>query len=477
MYKQENNQCGGSATVAAGNEEEKTGGGASSPTSHASSPASTQSMKKVLIFADLFPPAFGPRMGYLCKYIRAYGWQPRVITEAVPEQTFRFLADTCPVSSVSFYTARSNRMKKLQWFLIFLLDGCFRYKNRRMYREAEKIMQEESFDVVLCSTYRTFPLPAAARIARKYRLPLVADLRDIIEQYTGNEFISHPLPSFLGLGNLLAAVFRHKSLRARNRVLREAGFVTTVSSWHVETLRAYNPNISLIYNGFDPELFYPDSPPTERFIITYTGRILSTTMRDPSLLFEALAVLKARKTFTETDCRVYWYVDEASREIIRTEAEKAGVSAFMEYKGYVPAEAIPRVLNASSVLLLLTNKAEGAGPKGIMTTKFFESLAVEKPVLCVRSDEGCLEAAIREANAGLAARSREEVCEFLKTHYREWKEKGYTSSAIRRNVLQTYSRRQQAGQFAAIFDRLLEERRRQPGNSPAESAQGEPAQA
>ncbi len=412
--------------------------------------------KKVLILADLFPPAFGPRMGYLCKYIRMYGWQPRVVAEAVPEQTFRFLAGECPVSYVSFYTARAGWGRKFQWLGVLLMDACFGYKNRRMYREAEKILREESFDAVLCSTYRTFPLPAAARLARAYRLPLVADLRDIIEQYTGNEFISHSLPSCLGLGKLVAAAFRRKSLRTRNRALRAADYVTTVSPWHVETLQMYNTNTKLIYNGFDPELFFPEPIPTRQFTITYTGRLLSTTMRDPGLLFEALAELKARKILSEADCRVNWYVDEASWNILRAEAEKAGVEAFMEYKGYVPAEAVPGVLNASSVLLLLTNKAAGAGPKGVMTTKFFESLAVEKPVLCIRSDEGCLEAAIRDARAGLAARSRKEVCDFLETYYREWKEKGYTCSRIRPEVLQTYSRREQAGMFAAILDRLVE---------------------
>ena len=36
--------------------------------------------KKVLIVCDMFPPAFGPRMGYLCKYMRQAGWNPVVVT-------------------------------------------------------------------------------------------------------------------------------------------------------------------------------------------------------------------------------------------------------------------------------------------------------------------------------------------------------------------------------------------------------------
>jgi hypothetical protein len=91
-----------------------------------------------------------------------------------------------------------------------------------------------------------------------------------------------------------------------------------------------------------------------------------------------------------------------------------------------------------------------------MTTKFFEYLAVGKPVLCVRSDESYLAAAIEEAHAGLAATATEEVCRFLNLHYTEWKGKGYTSAAIDWEVLRRYSRREQAGQFARLFNRTLQ---------------------
>lgn len=404
----------------------------------------------------MFPPAFGPRMGYLCKFIRTSGWEPTVLTEKINEDTFSFLAETCPVTSIDFYPAQRKLMRKLQWLTVFFLDLLGGYKNRRLYKEADKLLRQTSFDIILCSTYRTFPLPAASRIAKKYRLPLVADLRDIIEQYSGNEFISHPLPSSFGLDTLIANAFKRKSLKQRNRVLRQANAVTTVSPWHVDTLKAYNPNTRLIYNGFDPDLFYPRHIPTDRFVITYTGRLLSTAMRDPRLLLEALRRMEAEGVFTPAQCRVEWYVDPLSRQTIGKEAREAGVLPFMEFKGYVPASEIPNVLHRSSVLLLLTNKADGNGPKGVMTTKFFESLAVEKPILCVRSDEGCLEAALKESEAGLAARTVEEVCEFLQARYREWQQQGYTVSSCRKEVIRQYSRKEQACQFASLFDSLTE---------------------
>lgn len=414
-------------------------------------------MKKVLIICDAFPPAFGPRMGYLCKYLKQCGWEPIVLTEHIDDTLFAFLADECPTTYVRYYTARGKVARQLEWLATFLLDLCFGYKDRLLYKKAQALIEEHGAELVLCSTFRTFPLPTALRIARKYRLPLIADTRDIIEQYAGQEYLDHAIPSLLGMGKIVAAIHKWKCLRQRNKALRYATAVTTISPWHVEVMKQYNPKVELIYNGFDPELFYPEQPTTRQFTITYTGRLISTAMRDPLLLLEALAILTAKGVLSPEKCRVAWYVDKTSEAVIRREADKAGVAQYMDFKGYVSASAIPKILNNSSVLLLLTNKAAGGGPKGIMTTKFFESLAVGKPILCVRSDEDCLEAAIRKTNAGLAARHADEVCNFLAHHYQQWQQQGYTSSSIRKEELCKYSRKEQANQFIRIFEQALRE--------------------
>lgn len=411
-------------------------------------------MKKVLIICDLFPPAFGPRMGYLCKYLKYYGWEPVVLTESIEDNTFAFLANKCKVVYVNYYTAKSAFARKLQWIGTILLDFCFGYKDIRLFKEAKKLVEKEPFELVLCSSFRTFPLPAAYKVAQKYQLPLVVDLRDIIEQYTNDEFISHPFPSLFGLNKLFISIFKRKMLSSRNRVLRQANFITTISPWHVNILKQYNPNIELIYNGFDPELFQPKQEKTDQFIITYTGRLLSTAMRDPGLFLEALRILSEEKVLTPQNCQVHWYVDEASWKIISEVAKMWGTLPFMHFKGYVPASHIPSVLNNSSIILLLTNRASGSGPKGIMTTKFFESLAVEKPILCVRSDESYLAETIKETNAGLAATKFNEVYDFIQFHYNEWKEKGYTTSSVKRGKLNLFSRKEQAKQFIQIFEKV-----------------------
>lgn len=410
-------------------------------------------MKRLLILCDMFPPAFAPRMGYLCKYLTRKGWEVHVVSEQIEDQTFAFLEGyAASVRYVSFYSTRYSLLRKIQWIVVMLLDWLFHYKDRKMYQVAASVLRQQDCQAILGCTYRTFPLPAAARLAQHFGLPFIADLRDIVEQYAAEEFIAHPLPLPRWLNRPIHARFRRRLLRDRNQALANASAVSSVSPWHVETLKAYNPHTHLIYNGFDPELFYPKALPTKLFTITYTGRVHSVALQDPSLLLEAIQSLDQRGMIYAKDFRVVWYTDQRSRSLIEQEAERFDVGKYMEYKSYVPAAEVPAILNQSAILLLLTNKSGDGGPNGILTTKFFEYMAVEKPILCVRSDEACLAETIQRTHSGLAATQVEEVCQFLLHYYKEWQVKGYTTSAVDHDQLRQFSRREQANLFAQLIE-------------------------
>ena len=412
-------------------------------------------MKNVLILCDMFPPAFGPRMGYLCKYLKLNGWNPIVVTEYINENTFSFLRKDVDVTYIHYYK-KTGLAGKIEWGCTILCDILFGYKDNRIYREALQKTKKYRFDLILCSTYRTFPMQAAWRLSKKNGLPLVVDLRDIIEQYSGNEFITHSLPKLFGIDKIISSNFKKRNLQLRNKILRDAACVISVSPWHVLVLSEYNDNTKLIYNGFDSEVFYPAHKRAEQFFITYTGRLLSVAMRSPDLLFQALERLANEHIITPDMFRLRWFVDEKSKQIIEKETEKySNLSAFMDYKGYVAASKIPEILNESEIILLLTNKSDSKGPKGIMTTKFFESLAVGKPILCVRGDEGYLEAVINRTRSGLSAHNVDEVYDFIKQHFLRWKENLPYKDCSDKEEIKKFSRESQAKQFIEIFNHII----------------------
>lgn len=415
-------------------------------------------MKKVLILCDLFPPAFGPRMGYLCKYLQRAGWKPVVITEQIHDSMFSFLKGDTAVTYISYY--RFNKkgiLGKLEWIWIQLLDLLFHYKDRKMAEAAIRMTEKESFDILLCSSFRAFPLPAARKVAQTCKLPLVVDLRDIIEQYAGDEYIDYSFKhkNLFTMG--ITRLFRQKFLCDRNKALAQAAHVTTISPWHVEQLRRFNPDTSLIYNGYDPELFYPELQKTDQFIITYTGRIISLAVRDPHLLFEAVEELHKTGQISPDKFRIRWYMDKQSQQLVREASASCCIADYMDYLDFVSADKVPALLNGSSVLLQLANTFASDGPKGFMTTKLFEALATERPILCVRSDESYLEETIRKTKTGIAARTKEEALHFISTQYKYWLKAGYTQTEPDKKEIEKFSRKSQAEQFMTIFDTLIKD--------------------
>ena len=84
-----------------------------------------------------------------------------------------------------------------------------------------------------------------------------------------------------------------------------------------------------------------------------------------------------------------------------------------------------------------------------MGTKFYEILGVEKPCLCLNSDEECLADAIRDTNAGLAATNVEEVKRFILDKYHEWQQNGYTHQEVINK--EQFTRQHEAQQFEKLF--------------------------
>ena len=170
--------------------------------------------------------------------------------------------------------------------------------------------------------------------------------------------------------------------------------------------------------------------------------------QNPELLFKAIEHLRLEKL------RLVWYADKTSKEIISRELEDYPTAkSISEVNNLVPVSQVPNLLNQSSIILVLTNKSDKTGPKGIMTTKFFEAVGVEKPVLCVKSDEGCLAQVINDTNAGLSAKTEEEVIEFITEKYNEWQKNGFTRQNLRNK--EYFCRENQANQFIEIFNTLI----------------------
>ena len=393
------------------------------------------SLKRILIITDaVTKPLYTPRVRNLYHYFSQKDIKIDWFTEQHEEIPSNF---NLKLHQIPFYK-HNGLLGKIEWSIKNILNLLFDYKNNFFAKKVLTATQNKNYDLVFCSTFHTFGLKAALKVAQKQNIPLHLDLRDIAEQCDTNEYNN----SKIALG-LISKIYRNINISRRNQVLKQAHSITTVSPWHVNFLKQFNPNTHLIYNGYDSTLFQPRTTKTNYFDIIYTGKWYSPTLQDPTLLFQALAEIN------NPQIRLIWYTNADVHSQISKLAQQHNLTTPLIINNYVPNNEIPNLLNRSSIILVLTNK----GNRGIMTTKFFEAIGVEKPILCVRSDEECLAQTIKETNAGLAATNVEEVKEFILYHYNEWQQNGYTHINITNK--EQFSRQNQAIQFEKIFNQVL----------------------
>lgn len=400
-------------------------------------------IKNILIVTDCFPPNFAPRMGALSSNLKNMGINVTVISEDNSEKHYNLPHLPKDIYRYNYQASLS----KVKYYLKTAVNLFFDHKSRAFYKRFSSAIKGGKFDLVLCSTFNEFPLSLAYRISKKLNIPLVCDMRDLIEQF-GDIQYSHTAFSSNAFNRFFASLLRGKRIRKRNFVLSKAAAVTTVSPWHKEFLSKINGNVHLIYNGYSSDIFYPQEKISSTFDIIYTGRFLDSNTDSLNMLFSAIEELDIK------DLRLVWYTDSKSGGTIKKALEKyPKCMECAEINDMVSIQEVPNLLAESSVVLVLNYNSEANHTKGIMTTKFFEAVGVEKPVLCVRGDDGCLSQVIGETNAGVAAKDDAQIKDFITEKYNEWQKNGFTRQNIRNK--EYFCRENQAKQFVEIFNTLI----------------------
>ena len=360
---------------------------------------------RILILTDPFgKPSFAPRLRYLCQYLAAQGHEIEVYTEQFQQYDFPH--------DYPIYEKPIAHHNTWQWAWQSLWSLLTDWRNRKFSEWVRQETKGKKYDLVFCTTFSTFPLRAAYEIAQQKHLPLFIDIRDLDEQVPGAQYQNHRQ----WWAKPFSRWYQRVNIRRRNCVLRKADMIATVSPWHVDFIKTLNPRTHLIYNGFDPNQFYPSSQSTEKFLITYIGKIYA---------FQSLQLIE--------------------QAILELQLPDIELNLHTPDYHTISIDQVGDELRRSSIALVLTNPAA----KGMMTTKFFEALGCEKPVLCTPSDNGLLAQTIRDTHAGLASSHIEEIKAFILEKYREWQTCGYTHQQTTNK--EQFSRQKQALQFEQLF--------------------------
>ncbi|MCQ2346110.1 MAG: glycosyltransferase [Paludibacteraceae bacterium] len=362
----------------------------------------------ILILTDpIGKPSYAPRLRFLCDYLLQKGYSIEVYTEQIEDLEF---SHSYPIHQWSIYKNKIDWACKSIWSL--LTD----WRNRQFSRRVQQSICHQYFDLVYCTTFSTFPLRAAYEIAKSRHIPLMVDIRDLDEQVPDAQYQHHRQWYLRPIRNW----YRNINICRRNRILRKADLITTVSPWHVDFLRQFNPHVHLIFNGFDPKQFYPQDITTDQFLVTYIGKIYEFQDISPVRL--------ALDTLSTPDIYLNLHLPD--------------------YR-LLPFDRVGDEIRRSSIMIVLTS----SHAKGMMTTKFYEALGCEKPILCIPDDGGVLAETIRKTNAGIATDKPNEIQEFIISKYREWQQKGFTRQQVINK--EQFDRTRQCGNTEILMQSLL----------------------
>ena len=374
--------------------------------------------KRLLILSEpLTPPSYSPRLTSLIHYLEHSGWKCTLECEPVAAN--------------------------------HLADVLFRTREKQFSKRLTRTYKAQDFDAIFCSTFYYFPLLTAYRISKAWHLPLIVDVRDIAEQWGKASYFTSPLPKLFGLERLLSRIYVRRNISMRNRVLRHASAVTTVSPWHQQYLQSLTKApVSLIYNGYDENEIQPKDVKTNTFRIAYIGRLISLQLRQPQMLFQAVSELTCNPSPVTTNLSLDFYSEPHLAQDLKQLAAQYHIEDKLHLHDYIARDEIGEVMSQASILLALGAPAS-MQQHGILGTKVFEAIGIEKPFMLIPSDEENLAQLITDTGIGVAASTTEEIKAFILEQYAQWQKNGFTRRTVADKT--RFSRQHAAQEFQELI--------------------------
>lgn len=375
-------------------------------------------MKKVLIITYYWPPSGGAgvqRWLKFAKYLPEFGWQPVILTvdpqyASYPQRDESLAKEIGPdclvytTKSFELYNlyklisgkkevpyggfaneSKESFLQKVSKFLRgnFLLPDPRKGWNKYALKKAEELIRDFNIETVVTTSPPHSTQLIGLKLKKRHNIRWIADLRDPwTDIYYYNQFKHTTLA-------------RSIDRNYERRVIEQADVIVSVSEdvkriFAEKSRKPIAAKTVVIPNGYDEEDFRMKNISAEtRKIITYTGTI--SEAYDVDKLLEALVRLDD-KLKAELLIRFVGKIPQTVEQRFRD----TGLD--IELAGYVDHPKSIEYLMRSDLLLLVIPKVENN--KGILTGKFFEYMASQKPILAIGPVDGDLAKIILDTNCG-----------------------------------------------------------------------------
>lgn len=428
-------------------------------------------MKKVLIITYYWPPAGGPGVQRVLKFVRYlphFGWQPIVLTvkhgeypgldpgleKQIPGECQVYRTDIFEPGQlyrrfvgmkagehipVAVLTEQQTGWKKrlANWVRLNLVipDAKIGWKPYALKQGSRLIKTWQPHLIFSSSPPPTVHLIARS-LARRHDLRWVADFRD---PWTNIYHYSQHPKNFLS---------RSLDRRLENKVLNAADRITVVSPGFFDNLDTQKEII--IPNGFDSADLPPgmQEPKNKKFSIRYIGSFKDWQFVDS--FFSSL-----RRLCWDDGLAEYMELEFIGNVdgLVKKKIEERQLPCEVRFSGFMPHDqAIIRMAEADMLLLTI---GPSQRPAPILTAKIFEYLMVKKPIVAFVPPGGAADQLLKESGCGKRFDNHDEegVYQYLKEHVTRWRE-NRTFSGFNEAVINRYERKYLTGQLVKIFDQL-----------------------
>jgi glycosyltransferase involved in cell wall biosynthesis len=427
-------------------------------------------MKKVLIITYYWPPAGGPgvqRMLKFVKYLPTLGWEPIILTvengefPAIDESLLNEIPD-----NIKIFKSRSNDLiKKYKRFsgdgqnqavpvgilsqkelplkkriarfirLNFVIPDAKKSWIKPSVKVGQKIIDDEKPQIIFSSSPPPSVHLIAKKLARKNNLKWVADLRDPwsrIHYYQNNRSL----------------ITTYMDRKLERKTLNKADKISTVSEHFGKLIEADKTKLHIIPNGYDEMDFAHHDKSTEdktKFKIAYVGG-LNENRFYPDFFKELTDFISINNL--SKDNFSFIIAGQIQEQFLDAIYKIIQDPAIIDHKGYVSHSSAIDIMKEADLLLLFMEKVSNYS--GHIPGKLFEYLASQKYILGVGDAEGDANNILRNMGAGAIFNNDHRFSKELSGIYQMWKQ-GQLSGA-KKEEINSFSRENLSKQLTEIFE-------------------------
>ncbi len=366
-------------------------------------------MFKVLVIAYYYPPlglSGVQRTVKFTKYLKNYNWEPTVITTGnvayfahdesllneVEKEGIRIIRTSASDPNAvlnKFGTIRMpERVRKIlnrisQTF--FIPDNKVSWSSKA-YQVASELLSKETFDVIYVTIPPFSAFNIAAKLKKKFNVPLFADYRDL---WYGNQFGFYPTP----LHSYLHKRMEYKALRAADKI------ITTNRRIKEKLINYYQfltfEDIFIIPHGYDDEDFENltvEKKSNSKMRITYSG--IFYEFITPKYLLKAFKKISLERPDISSNIELHFIglLKNENKKLVR----KLNLDGYVFEHGYLPHKDALSKTMMSDVLWMMVGKSRNSDT--ISSGKLYEYFGTRKPIIA-SLPEGALKAAAESYGA------------------------------------------------------------------------------